>query len=321
MSEILKAAFAKPNALTQSKNYFLLNRGEVPKYYWELYPLAQDYYHEFNPYLVHSIAKPMIVPEFRIFTVRDGMFTFAEFLLQHMKEIPKWKSTFLIPGNYAALIPEHLSEYFLSASLSQVQKPDIKKAKTVMIFGLLNSYYFGGYEDIEKRLAPLKDLPPDVKVEICLSMRRTPMLAEEKENLHYIHVPELVRKLVGDREISWIRMRDLLEKPVLRDHYLIDLMHDQALICDSYFHFWFLSRGGMVNSLPQWQKQDESLFDLDLSFNQKLTVTPLPSVKADIAELVFFYKTNKGTDIWSSPRFHQEVRKIIKWTYPYTSEK
>lgn len=314
MSEILKAVYDKSNTLTQSKNYSLINRGEINKYYWDLYPLAQDYFHEFNPYLVHTIYKDAIFPAFKIFTVRDGMHTFADFLMKHLKEIRTWKTLFLIPESFTPLIPENLSEKFLSFSLSQVNKPEIKKAKTVVVFGLLNEYYYGSYEAIEKRLAPLRDLPPDVKIEICLTQRRTPLIMEEKENLHYILIPELVRKVLGNREFKWIRLRELMEKTVLRDHYLIDLMHSQSLICDSYLHYWFLSRGGMINSLPQWKKE-ETLFEIDLSFNQKLSVKPLPDVKRQASELVFFYKTHKG-EMWNSPPFHQEVSKIVKWTYP-----
>lgn len=321
MSEILKACYDKPNALTQSKNYSLINRGFIPKYYWDLYPLAQDYYHEFNPYLVHTIYKEKeeVFPAFKIFTVRDGMYPFADFLLTYMKELRNWKTLFLIPESYTPLIPENVRQNFLSYSLSQINKPDIKKAKTVVVFGLLNEYYYGSYEDIERRLAPLKDLSPDVKIEICLTQRRTPLLMEEKENLHFIMIPEIVRKILGNREFKWIRLRDLMEKTVLRDHYLIDLLHSQSLICDSYLHYWFLSRGGMINSLPQWKKE-ETLFEIDLSFNQKLNVKPLPDVKSQFADLLFFYKTHKG-EMWNSPPFHQEVRKIVKWNYPYTSEK
>lgn len=314
MSEILKASFDKPRALTQSKHYDLINRGEIHKYYWDLFPLAQDYYHEFNPFLVHLIYKDVIFNEFKIFTVRDGMFTFADFILKKVKDIPKWKTTFLIPESYTPLVPENLSEYFFSYTLSQANKPDLKKIKTVFVFGLMNDYYLGSYDDIRRRLAPLKDLPPDVKLEVCITQRRTPLLLEEKENLHYIHVPEIVRELAGNREIKWLRMRDLMEKTVLRDHYLIDLMHDQSFICDSYFHYWFLSHGGKINSLPV-TKKEETLFDLDLSFNQKLHIKPLPKMERHFSELMFFSRFNKG-EMWSSPRFHEEVKKIVTFTYP-----
>jgi hypothetical protein len=314
MSEILNAAFAKPRALTQSRYYDMVHRGEIPKYYWDLYPLVQDYYHEFNPFLVHLIYKDAIFPEFKVFTVRDGMFAFADFILRKMKDIPKWKSTFLIPESYVPLVPEKISQQFLSYSLSQTQRPEIKKAKTVMIFGLLNDYYFGSYEDIERRLAPLKDLGPEVKIEACLSQRRVPFLAEEKENLHHIHVPEIVRKIVGNREIKWLRMRDLMEKTVLRDHYLLDLMHNQSFVCDSFLHYWFISRGGMVSSLPQ-SKKEKNLFDIDVSFGQKLQVRPLPDKERKMTDLIFFSRLNKG-EMLNNPIFHQEVKEIVNFSYP-----
>lgn len=314
MSEILKAAYAKPRALTQSKYYDVVNRGEIPKYFWELYPLAQDYYHEFNPFLVHLIYKDNIFREFDIFTVKDGMYMFADFMLKKFKDIPKWKTTFLIPESYAPLVPDNLSSYFLSYQLSQTKKPDIKKAKTVVIFGLINEYYFGSFEDIERRLAPLKDLPSDVKIEVCLNQRRIPILSEEKENLYFITVPEIIRKCVGNREIKWLRMRDLMEKTVLRDHYLLDLMHNQSFVCDSYLHHWFLSRGGMINSLP-YSEGEKNLFEIDLSFGQKLHVKPLPQVERKLVDLIFFARLAK-VEVAQNPRFHEEVRNIIKFSYP-----
>lgn len=313
MSEILKQAYAKPRALTQSRHYHLINRGEIPKYYWDLYPLVQDYYHEFNPFLVHLIYKDVIFPEFKVFTVRDGMYAFSDFLLRKMKEIPKWKNTFLIPESYAPLIPEHLETHFLTYSHSQVKAPDLSKAKTVVIFGLLNDYYFGSYEAVAKRLAPLKNLPADVRIEVCISQRKIPFLHEDKEHMHYIHIPEVIRKVLGNREIHWLRMKDLMDKTVLQNHHLVDLMDNQSFTCDSFLHFWFISRGGTVNSLPV-TKKEETLFDIDLSFGQRLHVKKLPTHEKKIGELIFFSRLNRG-NLLESSRFHEEVRNAVTFSY------
>jgi hypothetical protein len=309
MSEILKKAFARPHAINQSKNYHMVNKGKWPKYIWDFYPLAQDYYHEFNPYFVHLLYNPRIMPEFKIFTVRDGAYAFADFMVKNLKEIPKWKNHFLIPEKYAPLIPEQMKGQFLSYSSSQVRKPDIRKAKTVTIFAILCDQYFGDYEKVKEKLAVLKDMAPDAKIEVCISQRRNPLLPEEKENFHYIQTPELIRSAAGSREVKWLKLRDFMEKTVLRDNFLVDLMDGKLLTCDSYLHYWFLNRGGMVNALPEWNKKP-SLFDIDISFGQKLHVSPLPEVSCQIAELIFVSKTTKD-ELITNPIFQDEVRKII----------
>jgi hypothetical protein len=309
MSEILKTAFQRPHAINQNKNHHMVNKGKWPKYIWDFYPIAQDYYHEFNPYFVHLIYNPRIFQDFKIFTVRDGAIAFADFMVKNLKDIPKWKSHFLIPQEYTSLVPETLRPHFLSYSTSQVKKPDIRKAKTVTIFGLLCEQYYGSHERIKEKLSVLKHIAPDAKIEVCISQRRNPLHPEEKETLDYIQVPDFIRSAVGNREIKWLKLRDLMSKTVLRDHYLLDLMDGRLLTCDSYLHFWFLNRGGMVSSLPEWDKKP-SLFDLDLSFGQKLHVKPLPEVTCQIAELIFVSKTTKD-ELSTNPIFHDEVRKII----------
>ena len=312
MSEILKAAFAKPKALSQNKNWFMVDQETLAKYRWDLYPIGDVYYHEFNPYLVHTIPEESakVFPEFTVFTVRDGYITFADFLLTYWREIPKWKTHFLVPASYAPLIPENLAPYFLSYSTTQLLKPDLKSAKKVLIFGLLTDYYFGNYEEVEKKLLPLKDLGPDVRVDISLALRRNPLFTTETENHHHIIVPEIVRKVLGDRKVNWVKTNALMDQSVMKDCVLFDLIHDQRLICDSYLHFWFLMRGGAIQGVPQWTGE-ASLFDLDLSFNQKLHVHPLPKVKCNFADLLYFAKTNKG-ELWNHSAFHKAVTRAMK---------
>lgn len=309
MSEILKAAYAKPRAINQNKHHHLVNKGDWPKYIWDVYPIAQDYYHEMNPYFVHLIPDKRLIPEFPVFTVRDGIYAFADFMLKSMKDLATWKTNFIIPESYAPLVPDNLREKFFSSSSSQVRQPDIRKAKTVIVFGLLCDQYFGSYEKIAEKLSVLKDLPGDVKLEVCISQRRNPLSVEERENMHYINVPELIRKIVGNREIKWLLMRELMDKTVLRDSYLIDLMDGDLITCDSYLHFWFLARGGSIHQYKVWNKKP-SLLEIDVNLNQKLEIRKLPDLKANIADLIFYSKIHKG-DIHMTQSFHEEVRKAI----------
>jgi hypothetical protein len=179
----------------------------------------------------------------------------------------------------------------------------------VVIFALLCDQYFGDYEKVAKKLSALKDLPKDVRIEVCLSQRKNPLSIEDKENLHYIQIPELIRKAVGNREIHWLRMKDIFEKTVLKDTILIDLLDGYALTCDSYLQYWWLSRGGAVNLVPI-QKKEETLFDIDISFNHKLHVRPLTSRTSNFADLMFFSKSTRN-ELFTYPLFHGEVKKIL----------
>jgi hypothetical protein len=310
MSEtILKEIFARPSALTQSKNYQMINMGDYPKYIWDFYPLAQPYYHEFNPYFVHLIPKEEIFSQFRIFTVRDGIYAFADFLVKNLKQIPKWKTLFLIPAEYTPLVPKNLRSHFLCYSTSQVKQPDLKKTKKVSVFALMCDQYFGNYEIIVKKLEALKELPADATIQVCTTLRRNPLLPEEKENLHFIQIPELIRKAAGQRKTQWVRLKDFMDQSSFKDHVLLDLMEGKLLTCDSYLHYKFLQRGGTVWGLPVWQQQP-SLFDLDISFNQKLQVHSLPDVPDRFAEILFFAKTTK-MDLVTYPFFQTEVMKAL----------
>lgn len=309
MSELLKKAFEKPRALTQNKHHFLVNRSRWPSYIHNFYPLAQEYFHEFNPYFVQLLDKEHF-QEFNVFTVRDGVFAFSDFILKNVKTIPEWNCLFLIPPHYTPLVPESIRSHFLSYSLTQKIKPDIKKAKTVTIFSLLCNQYYKDLEKVEDKLTILSDLPSEVSIDVCLPQRRNPFDPDDKETLDFIHLPELIRKTIGNRKFRWIKTRDLLERTIYSDDYLLDLMEGSTLTCDSYLHYWFLSRGGMVSSVSNWDGKEKP-FDLDLSFHHKLHVEPLPEIKSNIIELVFLSKMAKG-DVIYHPLFHTEVMKAIR---------
>lgn len=312
MSEILNAWYDNPQALTQSKHYHLLDRQSMSSYRWDCYPIMDEYYHEFNPFFVHTIPEKLsvIFPAFKVFTVRDGYIAFADFLLKYWRQIPGWKNYFLIPESYAPLIPENLHDQFFIYKTSQLRTPDIKKAKSVTIFGLLNDYYFGDYKTIEKRLAPIRETAPDTKIELAISIRRNPFLSAERENSHWIEIPELIRKCVGERPVSFVKLSPYLERSVMKDSYLIDLAIDEALTCDSFFTYWYLGRGGMVDQYPVYKHSDKALFELDVSFGQKLQVFPFPKIASQFPELLFFQKLNKG-ELLNFVAFHRKVKSII----------
>ncbi len=313
MLEILKAAYDKPTTLTQNKHLFLVDRSKMATYRWDLYPLSPEYYHEFNPFFVHTIPTEfeMVLSGFKIFTVRDGFIAFADFLLKHWRDIPKWGNIWLVPESYAPLIPESLSGQFLTYFTSQIKKPELEKAKTVLIFSLLTDAYFENYEEIEKKIAPLKNLSPDVNFEICLSPRRNALLPPApEENYHWLHVPEIIRNALPGRKIHWCQVQEFMGKSVLKDSYLLDIMYDQKFTCDSYLHYWNSMRGGVTNALPVWDPKKETLFDIDITFGQKLHVLPFPQVKSQFAELLYFQKTHSG-ELWTQSAFHNLVTRIV----------
>lgn len=309
MSDTLKKAFEKPRALTQSRYYAHNVKPQGLSYIWDLYPHLQDYFHEFNPYFVHLIQNEEVFNLFSVFTVRDGMYTFADFVVKNVKRFPKWNCTFIIPEIYAGLIPDNLSKHFLTYRSTVLHRPDISKAKTVFILGFLNESYLGPLNDLESRLAPLKDLGPEVSLEVCLPLRADPLMQEQEEKILHVEIPDLIRKCAGGRKIKWVKQNELMAKSVLRDFYLLDLKHDQGLVFDSYLHFWVLSRGGMVNSLPVYTP-GESLFEIDLSFRQRLLINPMPKVKSRFIDLILCSRGLKN-DLWADPNFQECVRGIV----------
>lgn len=314
MLDIIKGQFDSGDAFASNKNYGVIKRDQIPSYFNDMYPLAQDYYHELNPFFVGKIYHPDLFNFSKVMTVRDGYVAFAHFLLTNHSKFSKFGTKlFLIPAEFTKLLPPNLLPYFGTWTI--VQSPHksmtIEKAKKVVITALATEDYLGDLEILESRLAPLKNTPKDATVEVYAPMRKNAFDLEGRESLvAHILVSKLKDMLPG-KQIQFLNSKQFFDKTDFSNTYVFDLASDQFVVSDNYLHYYCVSRGATVNLLNSKVPKD-SIFNLALSFNHELHVSPLPEVTSVFSELVLYSKSAATKDYLHDPNFHAVLRELFK---------
>ncbi len=301
MLENIKAQFEKPRTLTQSKYYTLVRRDHWPKFYWDLYPLAQEYYHELNPYFLFNLYHPDLFEFSKVITVRDGYLNFASFLVDHAKTIKNFTSApLLIHPDLAPLVPPFISDLFATWQIVQKNQIALKDAKKIIIFGLVSNEYLGDLskddflEKIKLKLAPLKEIPLTTKIELFLPLRKEIFKVHQTEQVNVYLLMGLIKDILPGRTFEFTKTQ-ILEEMNFRDHYFFDLGIDKFLVSDNYMHYFMQARGATVNNNSLLSPPTGSLFSFDLSLYHEFHVTPLPQVESIFSEL-FFYKKMKNQE-------------------------
>jgi hypothetical protein len=96
MYEILKEQFKSGKALTQNKYQSSIKKENWAKFYWEMYPLNQDYYHEFNPVFLFNLYKEDFFKFTPVLTVRDGYVPFATFIMNNFMTFSRYSSNLFL---------------------------------------------------------------------------------------------------------------------------------------------------------------------------------------------------------------------------------
>lgn len=308
MLEIIKEQFRNGKALTQSRYYGVIDKSHYPKFYWDLHPYNQEYYHELNPFFLFNLYKPDLLELGHTLTVKDGLASFTNYMLNNYALISKRDVLFIIPPSFTSVVPENLRSKFCGWELNQPKKIKIKDAKKVLIFGVLNESYLGSLSQIKDKLMTLNTLPKEAVIEVFLPMRRNPFIGD-KESLLHLEVIDLVVKTLPGRSFTFLKSPDFNDKSDFKDCYFLDLTVNRMIIGDSYLHYSIASKGGTVSSLKSTPPED-SLFDLALSFNHNLHVVPLPKVDSIFPELLYTKKQLKSEPLYDTSFFKMLEEKV-----------
>ena len=314
MYDILKEQFHSKKAFAQSKNFNVVRPEKIPTFFNDMYPLAQDYYHELNPYFLAKLYHPDLFKFSDVITVRDGYVTFAHFLLTHFANFSKLgPKLYLIHKDLAKLVPYNLAPYFATWTLVQDPKKSIilKDAKTVVIFAFGSDDFFGDLEIMRERLHPLKNIPQDAKVEVYTPVRRNVFELKGKESLAIHHLINEMKDALSGREFTFLNSEQFFDKTDFKNTYVLDLSPDKYHVSDSYLHYYALSRGATVNHIDTKTPED-SFFDIALSFNHELHIAPLPKIENAFADLLFYAKSTANKDYLFDPSFQDLVRNLFK---------
>jgi hypothetical protein len=312
MLEIIKEQFKSGKTLTQSKYYNYVNRGNWPKFYWDFYPLGQEYYHELNPYFLFKIYKPDILKFSKAITVRDGYLTLSSYLVNNFKELIKDSPRpLLVHKDFASLIPSTLYDRAGCWEVVQKRQINLSQASKVIIFGLVSEEYLGSMENLIERLSPLKEINQDASIELFLPMRKDIFGKNHKDSMAIYHTINYLKDFIPGKKVKFLKAEEFFEITNFKNTYFYDLNIDKMIVADNYLHYYVQSRGATVNNGSLLTPPKDSIFSLDLSIFHELHISPIPKVLSAFPELIFFKKTNPGTDLNFDPNFQQLIRELI----------
>lgn len=314
MLENIKEQFRTGKAFTQSKYYGNIKRELWPKFYWDLYPLAQDYYHELNPYFLFNMYRPDFFKFTKVLTVRDGSMPFANFMLTNFATFSKLETgTLLIHPDLAPIVPPNLASYFGTWKIVQKKQIELHKAKKVFVFGFVSEQYLGTLDNFKQKIAPLKDISPEAEVNLILPIRKNVFEVKSLESTTIHNVMDLIKDALPGRKLKILTGEQFFDLTDFKNSYYYDLALDNFIVSDNYTHYYVQSRGATVNNNSLKEAPQDSMFSLELSFNHDLHICPLPKGRNIFTDLLMFkkeYPTVK--DFLFDPLLQSIVRENLK---------
>lgn len=290
MLEIIKQQYSSGKSLVLGKYSHLHLREHWPKYYYDMFPMVQDYYHELNPYFTFNIMNINVCNFTDTLFVRDGMLTFANFILRNYTEILKMKTHFIIHPDLAPIVPPNLCSKFSCWKIIQPKKIKLEKSKKIMISGIPTRHYIEGRNNLIQKLSCLKELKADQPIEIFLPMRQNIFEPNMRENTFIYDTLTTIQELTAAKKIKFITEKEFGERTSFNDTTLIDLTVDNFMVADNYIHYIVATKGGSVSALDTKAPAD-SYFKIDLSLSHEVHFMPLPKVNSIFVDLLLAFKS------------------------------
>jgi hypothetical protein len=308
MLEIIKAQLKSRNSLNQSRYYSAIDKTHFPKYHWDLYPVAQDYYHELNPVFLSNLYKKEFLSCCDVYMIRDGILPLSSFLLSHMDSIIKSKKHFLIPKSAAHLIHDAFRPNFSCYNITQPEKIHISEAKRVLVFGLMTESYLGPINELKARIEhDFKLIHPDTRIELLLTQRQDPFIDTQKEHFIHFELIEIIRELLPNAKFNYIKLDTFLDLNFSAEDFFYDLKYDNSVVSDSFLHHFFASKKTTVNLLPEKAPED-TLISSKLNFWHQVNIFPFPTEVKSIYPELLFYKKRTSKYLLHDKEFHKMVR-------------
>ncbi len=312
MYEILNQQFK--TGATFVEYHGSIHRDKWPKFHWDLYPLAQEYYHELNPFFLYNLVQPELFKLVDVITVRDGLGTFANFMLENLTLFPKLgPKSFLIHPDLSPFVPPSVAKYFATWQIVQKKQIELSKAKKVIIFGFASDEYLGNFDHFSARIKELATISDDAKVEIYCPIRKDIFGSNKRESMAINQLMDQLKDVMVGRKLSFLRSDHFFEITDFKNTYLFDLKLDNFIVADNYIHYYVQSRGASVNNNSLTSAPKNSIFNLDLSIHHELHVTPLPKVNNLFTEIFFYKKQNPGIkELLLDMKFQSIIRESLK---------
>jgi len=314
MYDNIKEQFESGKTLTQSRYYNSVKREFWPKFYWDLYPMAQEYYHELNPYFLFNMYRTDFFRFTKVFTVRDGFVPFASFILNNFNTFAKLEAgTFLVHPDLVPIIPANISSQFGTWRLVQKKQTELSKARKVIIFAFVSDQYLGTIDQVREKLKELSTISKDATVELYLPIRKNVFETTGKESLIIHHLMDAIKDSIPDRKLKILTSEQFFDITEFKSTYIFDLAADNFIVSDNYLHYYVQSRGATVNNGSLTKAPEDSMFNLDLSLHHEFHVCPLPKKRNIFSDLLFYKKERPGIkDFTFDPLLQSMLRDLLK---------
>jgi hypothetical protein len=314
MLENIKEQFKSGKTLTQSKYYNFVKRELWPKYYWDLFPMAQEYYHELNPYFLFNMYRNDFFKFTKVTSVRDGYIPFASFILNNFSTFSKLEAgTLLVHPDLVPIIPPNIASSFGTWRIVQKKQLELSKAKKVIVFAFVSEQYLGTIDDVRKKLSALSTVSSEAAIELYLPIRKNVFDTVQKETLIIHQLMDAIKDILPNRKLKILTSEAFFDITVFKNTYVYDLAMDNAIVTDNYLHYYVQSRGATVNNESLTKAPEDSMFNLDISLHHEFHVCPLPKTKNIFTDLLFYKKERPGIKEYTSdPLLQSMLRDLLR---------
>ena len=310
MYEKLKKHIAIGKTLSQPNSELFRWKYPPPLYYSEGSPFFNDYYHELNPYFTFLCTEKKLFSYSDFFCVRDGLASFASFILNNHHIIPSFGTHFIIHPDLVKIIPVSLRPYFSTWKMHQHSGVKIQNAEKILLVGMFCEQYLKDSASLELKLSKLTTINPHAQIEVFLPIKRNPFESEWRESSCYFWGVSLIKDWAGKREIKFLSSNELARRSSFQSTYVVDLAPDHFVISDNSFHHKVIGLGGTVDHFISCKKTSDVIVEINLSISHSMGVYPLPAVDSIFNDLLVDQKRSDGQNPLFNELIHYKLRNL-----------
>jgi hypothetical protein len=307
MYEAIKEQFDSKKVIAKKHYYQNMNK-IMSELYSDMYPMCMSYYHELNPAFLMQIPNMDLMNTYKALTVRDGLASFGTYVLKNFQRFPTLRTHLIISPALAPLLPPDSTNSFSCFKVVQKNPIEIQKARKIILTGIASLDTTDSFASMKQQLDRLKMARPDCEVEIFFPQRRNPLNTAWKDSYIAYEIIAYVREILPVNKISFLTLAQMLGQTTYQGYYCLDLMSNDLVVSDNYLNHFIAARGGTVSAFHKTEDENTG-FELDLSFFHKLQIVPLPKCESLFPELVFYKKQSGTKDYMTDPKFHRIILK------------
>ena len=279
----------------------------LDSYRADIYPVCLDYYHELNPFMAMDLDNIGYLNDCKVTTLRDGVVSFADFLLKNINKLQDLDTHFLVHPDLARIIPEHLKEKFSCWHHGHTKKMVAQESEKFFIFALAGEELVLDLDKTKLKLLEIKEWMNKKEIILFISNRKNPFQLLWNESVLLHEIIDLIKSIFPENKISYVTIKDVLNMNSWHKIYCLDLFNNTLIHSDNYLNHFIAARGGMINDFNS-SPMDDIIFKMPLSLYHEIRLTPLPKFKSIFPEVLFYKKKHPQSELLTDPVFYQLLK-------------